>query len=74
MIKKEVICYSGFSMGGFEACELLENNKARINSLETSAEIIEIKEYKILTFWDKIDGKKRRSDFPSYPLGATRAT
>ena len=55
MIKKEVICYSGFSMGGFEACELLENNKAKINALETSAEIIEIKEYKILTFWDKIE-------------------
>ena len=32
MIKKEVIYYSGFSMGGFESCELLDNKKGRVLS------------------------------------------
>ena len=29
-MKKEVIYYSGFSMGGLESCELLDNKKGKV--------------------------------------------
>ena len=54
-MKKEVIYYSGCSMGGFETNELLENNKAKVSTLETGEKITDIQEYKILTFWDRIE-------------------
>ena len=52
--KKEVIYYSGCSMGGFETCELLENNKVKVSTLDSGEKITDIQEYKILTFWDRI--------------------
>ncbi len=55
MIKKEVIYYSGCSMGGFETCELLENNKVKVSTLDSGEKITGIQEYKILTFWDRIE-------------------
>ena len=52
-MKKEIIFYDGQSMGFKEDCpvELLENNKGR-----TGFGIIsEIPEYKILSFWDRVE-------------------
>ena len=57
-MKKEVIYYSGCSMGGFETCELLENNKVKVSTLDSGEKITDIQEHKILTFWDKIDELK----------------
>ena len=54
-MKKEVIFYSGFSMSPPESYELLENNKARVNTFKSLGQIIDIKDYKILSFWDKIE-------------------
>ena len=54
-MKKEVINYSGFSMEPPESYELLENNKARVNTFKSLGQIIDIKDYKILSFWDKIE-------------------
>ena len=53
MKKKEVIFYTGHAMRPPDDCpvELLENNKGR-----TGFGIIsEIPEYKILSFWDRIE-------------------
>jgi len=38
-----------------ESVELLENNKGRINTPTSEESIVEIKDYKILSFWDRID-------------------
>ena len=54
-MKKEVIFYSGFSMEPPEQVELLENNKARVNTFKSQEPIVDIKDYKILSFWDKIE-------------------
>ena len=54
-MKKEVIFYSGFSMTPPESYELLENNKARVNTFKSQEPIVDIKDYKILSFWDKIE-------------------
>ena len=54
-MKKEVIFYSGFSMMPPESYELLENNKARVNTFKSQEPIVDIKDYKILSFWDKIE-------------------
>ena len=54
-MKKEVISYSGFSMMPPESVELLENNKARVNTFKSLEQIIDIKDYKILSFWDRIE-------------------
>ena len=54
-MKKEVIFYSGFSMSPPESYELLENNKARVNTFKSLEQIIDIKDYKILSFWDRIE-------------------
>ena len=54
-MKKEVIFYSGFSMSPPESYELLENNKARVNTFKSLGQIIDIKDYKILSFWDRIE-------------------
>ena len=54
-MKKEVISYSGFSMIPPEGVELLENNKGVIMSPSSDAKIIDVKDYKILSFWDRIE-------------------
>ena len=52
--KKETINYSGFSMEPPETVELLDNLEGRIVSDEKQ-KVIKLEEYKILSFWDKIE-------------------
>ena len=52
--KKETIYYSGFSMEPPETVELLDNLEGRIVSDEKQ-KIIKLEEYKILSFWDRIE-------------------
>ena len=52
--KKETIYYSGFSMDPPETLELLVNFQGRITS-DQNQKIIKLEEYKILSFWDKIE-------------------
>ena len=52
--KKETIYYSGFSMDPPETLELLVNFQGRITSNQNQ-KIIKLEEYKILSFWDKIE-------------------
>jgi hypothetical protein len=52
--KKETIYYSGFSMEPPETLELLINFEGRITS-DQNQKIIKLEEYKILSFWDKIE-------------------
>ena len=52
--KKEIIYYSGFSMEPPETVELLDNLEGRIVSDEKQ-KIIKLEEYKILSFWDKVE-------------------
>ena len=52
--KKETIYYSGFSMDTPETLELLVNFQGRITS-DQNQKIIKLEEYKILSFWDKIE-------------------
>ena len=54
MKKREVIFYSGFSMEPPETVELLDNLEGRIVSDEKQ-KIIKLEEYKILSFWDKVE-------------------
>ena len=54
-MKKEFIFYSGFSMTPPESYELLENNKARVNTFKSQEPIVDIQDYKILSFWDRIE-------------------
>ena len=54
-MKKEVISYSGHSMIPPESVELLENNKGCIITPRLDAKIVDIKDYKILSFWDRIE-------------------
>ena len=62
-MKREVIYFSAFSMTEPEQVELLENNKAIIRSSTLAEKIldnredqfVDIPDYKILSFWDKID-------------------
>ena len=54
MKKREAIFYSGFSMEPPETVELLDNLEGRIVSDEKQ-KIIKLEEYKILSFWDKIE-------------------
>lgn len=52
--KKEVVFYSGFSMAYPEYVGLLENNKGKV--ITSSFEgIVDVPDYKILSFWDKIE-------------------
>ena len=52
--KKETIYYSGFSMEPPETVELLDNLEGRIVS-DQKQKIIKLEEYKIFSFWDKIE-------------------
>ena len=56
-MKKEVIFYSSFSMTPPESVELLNDNKGIIIN-DSGEKLVDIPEYKILTFWDKIDELK----------------
>jgi len=53
-MKKEIIYYESGSMGFPNSVELLENNKGKI--LEAGSEqIVDLKEHKILHFWDRMN-------------------
>ena len=54
-MKKEVISYSGHSMLPPESVELLENKKGSIITPGLNAKIVDIQDYKILSFWDRIE-------------------
>ena len=54
-MKKEVISYSGHSMIPPESVELLENKKGSIITPSLDAKIVDIQDYKILSFWDRIE-------------------
>ena len=54
-MKKEVISYSGHSMIPPESVELLDNKKGSIITPRLDAKIVDIQDYKILSFWDRIE-------------------
>jgi len=54
-MKKEVILYSGFSMEPPEQVELLENNKGKVLAESFDGDIVDVPDYKILSFWDRIE-------------------
>ena len=54
-MKKEVIFYSGFSMEPPEQVELLENNKGKVLAVSFDGDIVDVPDYKILSFWDRIE-------------------
>ena len=70
-MKKEIIYYESGSMGFPNSVELLENNKGKILE-EGSKLIVDLKEHKILHFWDKMDGlqvwKWKREYNPKYEI------
>ena len=68
-MKKEVIFYSGFSMVPPESVELLENNKGKVISPHSEEQIIDIKDYKILSFWDRIEEIGVWKWHKKYPYG-----
>jgi hypothetical protein len=53
-VKKEVIQFSAFSMMEPDTVELLKDNKGQVIS-PNKKKTIDLPEYKILTFWDKIE-------------------
>ena len=53
--KKETIYYSGFSMKPPEGVELLENNKGIIIGSSSDENDVDVPDYKILSFWDRIE-------------------
>jgi len=70
-MKKEIIYYENGSMGFPNSVELLESNKGKI--LEEGSElIVDLKEHKILHFWDKMDElqvwKWKREYNPKYEI------
>ena len=71
-MKKEVISYSGFSMIPPESVELLENNKGVIITPSSDAKITDVQDYKILSFWDRIEQigvwKWKKSYNPKYEI------
>ena len=54
-MQKEIIYFSAFSMMEPDSVELLENNKGSISSMSDRNKIVDIPDYKILNFWDKLD-------------------
>ena len=54
-MKKEVIFFSGFSMEPPEQVELLENNKGKVLAVSFDGDIVDVPDYKILSFWDRIE-------------------
>ena len=55
MKKREVIFYSGFSMEPPEQVELLENNRGTILASSFDEKEVDVPDYKILSFWDRIE-------------------
>ena len=55
MRKREVIFYSGFSMQPPEGVELLENNKGIVIGSSSDENDVDVPDYKILSFWDRIE-------------------
>jgi len=70
-MKKEVISYCGFSMMPPETLELLENNKGRV-IIDEIEQIVDVPDYKILSFWDRIEQigiwKWKKSYNPKYEI------
>ena len=70
-MKKEVISYCGFSMMPPETVELLENNKGRV-IIDEIEQIVDVPDYKILSFWDRIEQigvwKWKKSYNPKYEI------
>ena len=70
-MKKEVISFSGFSMMPSESVELLENNKGRV-VINENEKIVDVPDYKILSFWDRIEQigvwKWKKSYNPKYEI------
>ena len=54
-MKKEIIFFSGFSMEPPEQVELLENNKGKVLAESFDGDIVDVPDYKILSFWDRIE-------------------
>ena len=54
-MQKEIIYFSAFSMMEPDRVELLENNKGSISSITERNKIVDVPDYKILNFWDKLD-------------------
>ena len=71
-MKKEVIFYSGFSMEPPEQVELLENNKGKVLAVSFDGDIVNVPDYKILSFWDRIEQigiwKWKKSYDPKYEI------
>ena len=71
-MKKEVIFYSGFSMEPPEQVELLENNKGKVLAESFDGDIVDVPDYKILSFWDRIEQigiwKWKKSYNPKYEI------
>lgn len=55
MNKREVIFYSGFSMKQPEKVELLKNNKGRVLASSLEEINVNVTDYKIISFWDRIE-------------------
>jgi hypothetical protein len=55
MNKREVIFYSGFSMKQPEKVELLKNNKGRVLASSLEEINVNVPDYKIISFWDRIE-------------------
>jgi len=53
-MKKEVISYSGFSMMPHAKVELLDNNKGLV-VVDREERVVDVPDYKILSFWDRIE-------------------
>ena len=53
-MKKEVISYSGFSMMPHARVELLDNNKGLV-VVDREERVVDVPDYKILSFWDRIE-------------------
>jgi len=51
---KEVVSYSGFSMMPHARVELLDNNKGLV-IINSEERVVDVPDYKILSFWDRIE-------------------
>ena len=70
-MKKEVIYYCSYSMQLPDSVELIDNNQGIIENKD-GRKTLEIPDYKILTFWDKMDElqvwKWKREYNPKYEI------
>ena len=55
MNKREVIFYSGFSMKQPEEVELLKNNKGKVLASSLEEINVNVPDYKIISFWNRIE-------------------